>query len=256
MGLVAQSLYAKNIPVYDEVESFKFQTLQVSAVSVMNCVGRIFIGKFVRRSCTPTSRMVIFIGIFTDFVKNRMGLRRAYCISLVAVFFFTSQLVAMSIVDVKVLWKASLLVGFSYGSLFGLFPTIIIDWFGMRTSSTLLLVYTPSSYQPVAHFSENWGFVALSPMIGGNLFSLAFGRNLDEHSSSDESNQPPTTSPDTTIHAQCMEGAECYIWSLRLTTWACVLALGLAVLAGYKDWKKGKEGEKDGGYRPVSDSDS
>ena len=44
VGLVAQSLYAKNFPVYDEVESFKFQTLQVSAVSVMNFVGRICIG--------------------------------------------------------------------------------------------------------------------------------------------------------------------------------------------------------------------
>ena len=45
MGLVAQSLYAKAAPVYDEVESFKFQAVQVSAVSVMNCIGRISIGK-------------------------------------------------------------------------------------------------------------------------------------------------------------------------------------------------------------------
>lgn len=112
-----------------------------------------------------------------------------------------------------------------------------------------------TSHHPTAHFSENWGFVALSPMIGGNIFSLAFGRNLDGHTS-DESNLPPTTSPDTTIHAQCMDGVECYIWSLKLTTWACLLALGLAVLAGYKDWKNGKEEEKDGGYRPVSGDDS
>lgn len=74
------------------------------------------------------------IGIFTDFVKNRIGVSRAYCISLVAVFFFISQLVAMSVVDVTELWKASLLVGFSYGAMFGLFPTITIDWFGMCES--------------------------------------------------------------------------------------------------------------------------
>jgi len=49
VGLVAQSLYAKGTPVYDEVESFKYQTLQVSAVSVMNCVGRISIGEPVER---------------------------------------------------------------------------------------------------------------------------------------------------------------------------------------------------------------
>lgn len=219
VGLVAQSLYAKNTPVYDEVESFKFQTLQVSAVSVMNCLGR------------------ITIGTFTDFVKNRLGLRRAYCISLVAVFFFVSQVVAMSIVDVKDLWKASLLVGFSYGSAFGLFPAIIIDWFGL------------------AHFSENWGFVSFSPLIGGNIFSMAFGKNIDGHAA-DDSKLPPTTSPDTTIHAQCMKGVECYIWSLKLTTWACVLAFGLAIWAGYKDWKKNEEEEKASGYLPVFDDDS
>ena len=111
-------------------------------------------------------------------------------------------------------------------------------------------------HNPLAHFSENWGIVAFSPLIGGNIFSIAFGRNLDGHSSSADSGIPPTTSPDTTIHALCMEGVECYIWSLRLTAWACVLAFGLAVWAGYKDWKKSKDGEKDGGYRPVFDDDS
>jgi len=198
------------------VESFKFQAVQVSAVSVMNCIGR------------------ISIGIFADFVKNHMAVRRAYCISLVAVLFFISQLVAASIVDVEDLWKASFLVGFSYGSMFGLFPTITIDWFGM------------------SHFSENWGFVAFSPLIGGNLFSVAFGWNLDKHTpDSGGSDLPPTTSPDTTVHAQCMDGVECYIWSLELTTWMCVLAFGLAVWAGYRDWKKSARREKDRGYRPI-----
>jgi hypothetical protein len=94
-------------------------------------------------------------------------------------------------------------------------------------------------------------------VIGGNLFSLAFGKNIDKHASHSEgADLPPTTSPDTTIHAQCMEGTECYIWSLKLTTWACVLAFGLAVWAAYKDWKKSMEEEKNGGYRPVFDDDS
>lgn len=134
MGLIAQSLYAKATPVYDEVESFKFQTLQVSVVSVMNCVGRISIGEPPWHTWGPTGRMLICIGIFTDFAKRQIAVRRAYCISLVAMLFFISQLVAMTIVDVKELWKASLLVGFSYGAMFGLFPTITIDWFGMCTS--------------------------------------------------------------------------------------------------------------------------
>lgn len=118
-------------------------------------------------------------------------------------------------------------------------------------SLALTLTFSDS----VAHFSENWGFVAFSPVIGGNVFSMAFGRNLDGHSA-EEADLPPTTSPDTTIHAQCMDGVNCYIWSLKLSTWACVLALGLAVWAGYEDWKKSKEGEKDVEYRPVFDSES
>jgi len=92
-------------------------------------------------------------------------------------------------------------------------------------------------------------------MIGGNLFSMAFGWNLDKHAS-DESDLPPTTSPDTTIHAQCMDGVECYIWSLKLTAWACVLAFGLAVLAGYNDWKKSREGKEDREYSSAPDDDS
>ena len=91
-------------------------------------------------------------------------------------------------------------------------------------------------------------------MIGGNLFSMAFGKILDGHiSRSDGSDPPPTTSPDTTIHALCMDGVECYIVSLKLTALACVLALGLAVWAGYED-RKSAEGGKDG-YRAVFDDD-
>jgi len=100
----------------------------------MNCVGRISIGKPVQYFWERSGRTLTSIGVFTDLVRNRIGIPRAYCISLVAILFFISQLVAMSIVDVKELWKASLLVGFSYGAMFGLFPTITIDWFGMRKS--------------------------------------------------------------------------------------------------------------------------
>lgn len=38
---------------------------------------------------------------------------------------------AMVIDDVTGLWKASLALGLAYGGLFGLFPTIAIEWFGL-----------------------------------------------------------------------------------------------------------------------------
>jgi hypothetical protein len=39
---------------------------------------------------------------------------------------------AVSTYDVADLWKASLALGLAYGSMFGLFPTMAIEWFGMR----------------------------------------------------------------------------------------------------------------------------
>ena len=40
--------------------------------------------------------------------------------------------------DVANLWKASLALGLAYGSMFGLFPTIVFEWFGMRKSYLLV----------------------------------------------------------------------------------------------------------------------
>jgi hypothetical protein len=40
--------------------------------------------------------------------------------------------------DVTDLWKASLALGLAYGSMFGLFPAIVFEWFGMRKSFVLV----------------------------------------------------------------------------------------------------------------------
>ena len=67
--------------------------------------------------------------------------------------FVLSQAIASTVDKVQDLWHASVLLGLAYGGMFGIFPTITIEWFGL------------------GHFSENWGLVSLSPMIGGNIFS-------------------------------------------------------------------------------------
>ena len=45
--------------------------------------------------------------------------------------FVISQLTCYVIDDINDLWKASVLLGLAYGGLFGLLPTIVIDWFGL-----------------------------------------------------------------------------------------------------------------------------
>ena len=117
-----------------------------------------------------------------------------------------------------------------------------------------------------AHFSENWGFVSLSPMLGGNVFSIAFGRNLDAHSDDGPTTtaasltsflaSSSTLSPLSALSStsalpvgarggipdphHCIVGRECYADSLKMTIVACCLALALGIYAGWRDYKRQK----------------
>jgi hypothetical protein len=51
---------------------------------------------------------------------------------LVSFFFILSQIAAANVDGVNDLWKVSALLGLAHGSVFGLFPTVCIDWFGLR----------------------------------------------------------------------------------------------------------------------------
>ena len=159
---------------------------------------------------------------------------RSYCLIIVAVMFFISQVVTGSINDIAHLWIASALLGLAYGSAFSLFPTVCLEWFGMRkwcSSPPFKILNAILS----AHFSENWGYLSLSPMGAGNLFSLLFGRNLDAHSPPVHNtlvNTPP-------IHVysapQCMLGLDCYLDTIHITMLATFLAILLSIWAGYRD---------------------
>lgn len=140
------------------------------------------------------------------------------------------------------------MLGTAYGAMFSLAPMVVLEWFGL------------------ARFSRNWGCVALSPVLGGNIFSLAFGRNLDRNAGAVL--EPEVTSPgdsavkaigtaavssalgsiiskhvlkrgglpDTSDHL-CFSGLVCYSASLRMTMLACVAATMLSVWATLRDQK-------------------
>ncbi|KAH7927046.1 MFS general substrate transporter [Leucogyrophana mollusca] len=204
VGSISQALYAKGNPSYDELEASRWQATQVSILSVGNCAGR------------------ILIGIISDFARVRLHLPRAYCLCIVSTLFIISQIAAINVYDVAYLWRASGLLGVAYGSLFGICPTIIIEWFGL------------------AHLSENWGYASLSPLVGGNLFSLMFGRNLDAHAPSDDTHSLLQARELPSTH-QCFDGRECYVTSLNITIAACTFALALSAYAGWRDQQKGRE---------------
>lgn len=171
-------------------------------------------------------------GVTADFAKHK-GTRRAWCISIVAMTFIISQLAGLCVRDIEHLQFAAALVGISYGGVFGLFPTIIIEWFGMGAQNPLFrpdplgltgfVKSSPLSNHHTGHFSENWGLLSLSPLVAGNIFSMTFGWILDAHSS-------------YSGHAmRCLEGAGCYSASLYVTTCACLCALILAFVAAKRD---------------------
>ena len=93
----------------------------------------------------------------------------------------------------------------------------------------------------LAHFSENLGYLFLSPIVAGNLFSLLFGRNLDAHKSSPKSSHdnallnPPL---DAYTAPQCLLGLNCYRNTIYITILATFLAILLSIWAGYRDWMK------------------
>ena len=69
---------------------------------------------------------------------------------MVATSFLISQLVGLRVRDIEHLQYAVILVGISYGGVFGLLPTITIEWFGMGMHSRSFL----SEFHELTHLSE------------------------------------------------------------------------------------------------------
>ena len=102
----------------------------------------------------------------------------------------------------------------------------------------------PPSFQNIefylsAHFSENWGYLSLSPIVAGNIFSLVFGRNLDARGS--PAHDAPIEAPpsiDVYSAPQCLLGLQCYRDTIYLTMITAFIAILLSIWAGYRDWLK------------------
>lgn len=66
--------------------------------------------------------------------------------ALVSSMFIISQVVVFNIDDVRNLWKGSALLGLAYGGLFGLFPTLVIEWFGLGEFNFITSLHAGSRY--------------------------------------------------------------------------------------------------------------
>ena len=73
----------------------------------------------------------------------------------------------------------------------------------------------------------------MSLLAGGNLFSLAFGRNLDAHSEHTRIRIPSSTNNLEPV--QCLQGLDCYVHGIYFTVGATFLSILLCVWAGYRE---------------------
>ncbi|KAG9105291.1 hypothetical protein FRC07_009422, partial [Ceratobasidium sp. 392] len=127
----------------------------------------------------------LLIGLGADYGKNVYDTPRSYFLILISSVGILSQLVLMNAEIPDHLWITSSLLGLAYGATFD-------------------------------HFSSNWGFVSLAPVMSGNLFNLMFGSNLDKHAAAPQSApQPPTFAHvrglPSSKELQCYDGRACYV---------------------------------------------
>lgn len=184
----------------------QLQAKQVSAISLCNFSGR------------------IIIGLLSDLLVNRTGsaANRVWLLIVVTTLALASQILAAlpgAISTVDDLFAVSTLTGLAYGTLFGVCPTLVFEWFGMK------------------HFSQNYGFVSLSPVVAGNVFNLLFGRVYDSHVPQD------TTILSSVMEALrggrgdhpaarhlCMDGEECYRQVFVVTSVGCGVAVVVSLV--------------------------
>lgn len=126
------------------------QQLQVSLLSLANCVGR------------------LAAGVLGDVITLSFRKPRAWLLFLPAIGLAVTQIMALNIDNQDHLGAASMLTGFFYGYTLCLMPIIVGDVFGMD------------------YFSQNWGLVGLAPVVPSFYFTNLFGKVYDLRSVVDD----------------------------------------------------------------------
>ncbi|KAI9167265.1 membrane protein [Paramyrothecium foliicola] len=139
-------------------------------------------------------------GVGSDFLVKHLHANRVWCLVVACCVFLVAQVCALNITDPKHLYFVSTLSGLGYGFLFGVFPSIVAESFGIHG------------------MSQNWGFMTLSPVISSNIFNLFYGTIYDHHS---------VVEPDG--ERSCDDGLACYRTAYAITLGACVAGLGVTL---------------------------
>jgi len=148
-------------------------------------------------------------GIGSDVLVKRMHRSRFWCLVASSSIFALAQFAALAVSNPYWLWLVSSISGLGYGALFGVYPALVVDAFG------------------VSGLSANWGFMTVAPVIWGNIFSLLYGAVYDAHS---------TVLPEG--ERICDVGIDCYRSAYIVTSIAAMAAIAGALASVYRDSAK------------------
>jgi MFS family permease len=155
-------------------------------------------------------------GIGSDFLVKRMKMSRFWCLVCSSMIFTCAQVAGLSISNPNWLWLVSGLSGLGYGALFGVYPALIADAFG------------------VSGLSVNWGFMTLAPVLWGNVFNLAYGKIFDDHSK---------VMPGGAL--VCEDGLECYRGAYWFTFISSVVGILVSLYSVWHEKQARAKEEKD-----------
>lgn len=137
-------------------------------------------------------------GTGSDVLVKRLHASRVWCLILSCLAFLVAQVCAINVSNPNFLSFVSGLSGIGYGFLFGVFPSIVAETFGIRG------------------LSQNWGFMTLAPVLSSNIFNLFYGVVYDQHSVVEPGGE-----------RACHQGLECY----RAAYWVTLVAGAAGLLA-------------------------
>ncbi|KAJ6256941.1 Ubiquitin-60S ribosomal protein [Drechslerella dactyloides] len=182
IGHSCQALWSAYDPTKDTKKVERFQGIHVSILSLCSFSGR------------------LISGTASDVLKKKYNKSRVWLVFASSTCFLLGQIAGMSVSNPHYLWLVSGLTGFSYGLVFGVFPTITSEAFGLHG------------------LSQNWGTMTLAPVIFGNITNLFYGRIYDSHTQQLDKG-----------HYECTEGLGCYQSAYLLTSLASVVAMAISL---------------------------
>ncbi|KAK6537508.1 hypothetical protein TWF694_011692 [Orbilia ellipsospora] len=182
IGHSVQALWYAFDPNKDAKDVERFQGIHVSILSLCSFSGR------------------LISGTISDVLKKKWALSRVWLVFTSSSFFLLGQIAGMSVSNPLNLWLVSGINGFSYGLVFGVFPTIVSEAFGLHG------------------LSQNWGTMTLAPVIFGYITNLFYGKIYDSHSQQLDAG-----------HYECSEGIGCYRSAYVLTAFASISVMGISL---------------------------